>query len=82
MIHEKKQKQFKKEIQIGGVGKMLQEALLELAEEAANAGDTQVSGILYTLLGAMASEDIGALSMLAEVCQGFSKMMIARLQNE
>jgi len=82
MIHEKKQKQFKKEIQIGGVGEMLEEKLRELAEEAKGAGDDCVAIILYTLLGAMASEDIGALSMLAEVCQGFSKMMIARLQNE
>jgi len=61
---------------------MLEEKLRELAEEAKGAGDDCVAIILYTLLGAMASEDIGALSMLAEVCQGFSKLLLARLLDE
>ena len=61
---------------------MLEEKLRELAEEAKGAGDDCVAIILYTLLGAMASEDIGALHLLAKTCQDFSKMLLARLLDE
>ena len=61
---------------------MLEEKLRELAKEAREAGDDNVAIILYTLLGAMNAEDIGALHLLAMTCQDFSKLLLARLLDE
>jgi len=61
---------------------MIVEKLQELAEEARDAGDDNVSIVLYTLVVSIGTEDIGTLQLLAETCQRFSKRLLERLQNE
>jgi len=61
---------------------MLLEAVVELAEEASEAGDCNVSIILFTLAGCICSENLGLLDKMADMCFLFAKSAKEILEGE